>query len=667
MWTVQYDGSSDHTIGLWHFNEHEVYSEGTSYLCVNDVVNAGPRRARIRTGSDASYATGGKFGWGVHNIGGSDVNDRVDVYDGVNVFPAGTDPSLTVECWVKFNDVAGLQFIIDKQWGYSDVSGGYRLYLNSGNIQWRLGDGSKTMYVAGKPGAGIVTGRWYHIAGTWDAATDTSKLYIDGIPVASKVFTGSSIVDNSYSVRFAQRCVSNYAALNGSLDEVRISDVAYDMSDKTINSADLYPLGDTFCFTFYSTREADSVYSLQNGATAIGPYYGDQSGALQRAVDLDTKFIYKVHPACMMGNSFLDDDFVMPDDETIINDTIAAVNAVKDNLNIDMWDVVPEELRHWKSLEMHYLGLVTSTIRATDSYNRPIYMYEPNNRNAAALSKTLVYQDICAKGMYVEAVGMRENRIWCRWSMEQELEAIANVKPSAIPWIVLWMAWDAEAGQEHLIDDWCRHDAYIGLLMGGKGIEIWSGWRGRAGFSDDFDAYLDGYLSVANDLNGELGLGKVFLYGQKLDDVTVDVISGPETLTVEYDGTHEYPSITHLCVEHDGQQYLFMINSAQEAVSVIFRSVSVSVREDVFGGGTQSTPLGEFSIVLSPLEVKCFKFAAEISGDLNGNGVIEAGDIAVLAAKWLSGDQKSDISPVAGDGIVNYLDFSAVANVWITE
>ncbi len=663
-WTEEYDGGSPNTIGLWHFNEQEIYSEGSSYACVDDVITGSSRRARIRTGSLANFASGGKFGWSAHNIGGADGNDRIDVVDGVNVFPSGTDPSLTVECWVRFNDISSSQFIIDKQWGYSDTSGGYRLWLGGGDIQWRLGDGSRTMYVAGRPGGGIVAGRWYHLAGTWDAATDTSKLYIDGIPVASKVFAGSSIVNNSYSVRFAQRCVSNYAALNGSLDEVRISDVAYDMTDKTINSNDLYPLGETFCFTFYSTREDDSVYTLQNGATAIGPYYGDQSGALQRAVDLNTKFIYKIHPACMMGNNFLDDDFVMPDDATIINDTAAAVNAVKDNLNIDMWDVVPEELRYWKSLEMHYLDLVTSTIRANDPHNRPIYMYEPNHRNAYALAKTLIYQDICAKGMYTEAVGMRDNRIWCRWSMEQELEAIASVKPSAVPWIVLWMAWDADEGQEHLIDDWCRHDAYMGLLMGGKGIEIWSGWRGRTGFSDDFDAYLDGYLSVANDLNGPLDLAPVFLHGQKLNDSAVNITSGPETLTLDYDGIHVYPSITHLSVLYDSKLYLFMINSANQSVTATIDSLPNGNWDRLFDAGIYTAAGGQLSATFSPLEVKAFCISIS-AVDFNIDGSVDVSDLLMFADGWLSGDADFDVSPVGGDGTVDMADFAVLAESWL--
>src|SRR5690348_6856125 len=62
-------------------------------------------------------------------------------------------------------------------------------------------------------------------------------------------------------------------------------------------SALLYPQGNRFCFTFYSTKmndpisvltsgattTNDSAYVLTNGATALGPYYGSQTSWLASA------------------------------------------------------------------------------------------------------------------------------------------------------------------------------------------------------------------------------------------------------------------------------------------------------------------------------------------------------------------------------------------------
>ena len=297
-----------------------------------------------------------------------------------------------------------------------------------------------------------------------------------------------------------------------------------------------YPTGDKFWFSFYSTLDADTEYALANGATGMGPYYGtvsNQQYYYEWANANDVNISYKVRPACMAdfgAEDMHEPGFVWPSDATIIADAIAAVVAVRDNTNIVMWDLSPEEVLYYDAQEVHYLELVSSVVHAYDPYNRPLMMYEQNNRTATNLSVTLPYQDICAKGTYVQAVNSGEfknNRIWARWSMEQELAAIAAVNTNAVPWIMLHMAFDVQDGEESLIDDWCRHDAYMGLIMGGKGINIWSGFRPRAGFENDFQAYFDAYLSVAADLNLERNFAPVFLYGTAVTGVTRNVTSGP--------------------------------------------------------------------------------------------------------------------------------------------
>ncbi len=382
---------------------------------------------------------------------------------------------------------------------------------------------------------------------------------------------------------------------------------------------DLYPQGDVFCFTFYSTKPADSVSSLAHGATAIGPYYGTQSDDLARAETYDTKFLYKVEPPSMAGMGPADRDdpgFVWPSDTQISNEVAAIVSVMQANPHIGLWDMEPEEMRWFKPQEMHYLDVVYEAIHANDPSNRPVYMYEPNHRTASDLEKAVIYQDLCAKGTYVSAVdsgAFKYNRIWARWSMQQELTAIANANTSATPWIVLWMAADAGAGEFGYIDDWCRHDAYMGLIMGGKGIQIWSGFRGRAGFSDPhFDAYLDGYLSVAEDLNGALDLAPVFLYGTKQGDVNMNITSGPTSLQLDYRGqTNFYPPITYLSTIHGGTEYLFMVNSATQDVTATFSGLSDLDRNDLFGGDVSPNPGGSFSVTLGQWEVKAFSFGSQ--------------------------------------------------------
>ena len=380
-----------------------------------------------------------------------------------------------------------------------------------------------------------------------------------------------------------------------------------------------YPWGGKFWFSFYSTLDADTEYALANGATGMGPYYGSVSNQqyyYDWADEHGVNISYKVRPACMADfttSEVHDPDFVWPSDATITADAIAAVMAARDNTNIVMWDLHPEEVLYYDAQEVHYLELVSAVVHAYDPYNRPLMMYEQNNRTVAALSVTLPYQDICAKGTYVQAVNSGEfknNRIWARWSMEQELGAIAATNTNAVPWVMLWMAADAAEGEEHLIEDWCRHDAYMGLIMGGKGISIWSGWRPRAGFENDFQAYFDGYLSVAADLNLGRNFAPVFLYGAAVTGVTHNVTAGPTALELVYpaDVTNSYPPVTYTLLQYLDQQYLFAVNSATQAVTLTFSGVPDAPRTDLFQGVETPASGGSFSVAFDPYEVVAFRF-----------------------------------------------------------
>lgn len=393
-------------------------------------------------------------------------------------------------------------------------------------------------------------------------------------------------------------------------------------------AGELYPKGNVFSFTFYSTKNPDALYSLTNGATAIGPYYNSgtnssligQALPLSNAVAWNTKLIYKVEPPSMQGLAPADRDspsFVWPSDQTISNEVAAIVNAVETNANIAIWDVEPEELRYYKPQEVNYMRVVYTAIHANDSSNRPVTLYQQNNRTASQLGVLMTNLDLCMKGTYVNSItddiggGCITNRIWARWSMQQEVDACKLYNTNAKPWVALYMAEDPPAGfTTQDITNWCRHDAYMGLIMGGKGIQMWSGFRGRAGFSDTyFDAYLGGYLSVAKELNGALGLAPVFLFGDVQTNVSMVITNGPTTQHLEYASqAYDYPSVTYRTLLRDGTNYLFMVNSAEQAVTATFNGLPHTDRVDLFAGTNTPTPGGTFSITLPRLGVRAFRF-----------------------------------------------------------
>lgn len=74
-----------------------------------------------------------------------------------------------------------------------------------------------------------------------------------------------------------------------------------------------------------------------------------------------------------------------------------------------------------------YLRIVSETIRAHDPRHRPVWMYDPNHRTREGLVATGRYLDIIGKGTYVNGAGYQDDRIWGRWSMEQETSACADL------------------------------------------------------------------------------------------------------------------------------------------------------------------------------------------------------------------------------------------------
>ena len=82
---------------------------------------------------------------------------------------------------------------------------------------------------------------------------------------------------------------------------------------------------------------------------------------------------------------------------------------------------------------MKFLSRATATIRRTDPRGRPIIAYAPNHYDARALAFLAPHLDLIGKGSYVNNVGRQRERVWIRWSIEQELECLRATNSSAIP------------------------------------------------------------------------------------------------------------------------------------------------------------------------------------------------------------------------------------------
>jgi len=362
----------------------------------------------------------------------------------------------------------------------------------------------------------------------------------------------------------------------------------------------LFPQGRIFPVGFYGLNLSRDK---PEGLTLIGPYGRD--GNVSAAREHGLKCTYTI----ALRMKFHEKQPLELTPEQIRRRIREQVEAVAAHPEIAWWYLAPEELRYWRENEIAYLETAAEAIRQADPLKRPVWMYDPGHRDAAGLAHTVEHLDICGKGMYTNYSGQRENRVWVRWTIEQEIKAIGQANPSAIPIAVPEMFQQPPEELLPMIPKWVRHDVYLSLMTGAKGIVVFSGWR-RPKFPA-FDRYYEAYAECIRELGGPLQLGQVFLFGERRDDLRVRVFRGPSRVATAHDEPVEYPSVAVLDVAHGKDRYLFLANSANEAVRVEVQGLprTAITAENLFERcDRQVIRPGQWEPDLEPLEVKAFRF-----------------------------------------------------------
>lgn len=133
----------------------------------------------------------------------------------------------TMECWVKFNSLTGEQEIISK----SKNSNGIELLLYNNNLAFFCMNTSANVSHIDYPLAGnITTGRWYHIAATWNGTDRTTmRLYVNGVSVGTRADAGNvgttGVSDPGAGSKLLVGNWNDVARyLNATVDEVRVWD-----------------------------------------------------------------------------------------------------------------------------------------------------------------------------------------------------------------------------------------------------------------------------------------------------------------------------------------------------------------------------------------------------------------------------------------------------------
>ncbi|MGB1258591.1 MAG: hypothetical protein ACPG6P_00940 [Akkermansiaceae bacterium] len=385
----------------------------------------------------------------------------------------------------------------------------------------------------------------------------------------------------------------------------------------------VYPQGKAFPFMGYSGVPArDAVF----GFSVAGPSYGKQEAPLRHAQEAGLPYPYLIS----IKMDFLSKKPLRLSEKEIHDQITKQVKAVVDNQSICWWYLGPEELRHWRKNEMDYLRIATAAIRAADPHNRPIWMYEPNHRNAASLTETGKYQDIIGKGFYCNLAGFQNSRVWIKWSMQQQTEAAAALEKAdgrkRTPLVMPELCADPkDPAHDHLIPKWTRHDVYLGLMCGGKGVAIWSLFPRRE-VSRTWQLWYDSYAHLANELTGSRKLGQVFLHGKKTNKYPLSILSGPkeiamvkgsknnlESRTSSEDEMKEkalkFPALTVSEYHYEGSTYVFICNSSSSD-TIKFQSTKYAkdaIVREMFSMKRHYDKNHHLYGWLGPLQVRCYK------------------------------------------------------------
>ncbi|MCW1930559.1 MAG: LamG domain-containing protein [Candidatus Kerfeldbacteria bacterium] len=206
------------TVALWHLNE----SSG------NFADTSGKNNTLTPTGLP-TYDSTGQFGSAI-GFGGTDHYASITdaAHTGLDIIGA-----MTVEAWVKKTAFSGTDLIVSK-WGSTGAAQSYQFSIgNTGAVVLQLRNGA-SLGIGTSPAGAVTTGTWYHVAGVYDGST--IQIYVNGQMVGSTAYSAG--INNSTS-NFLLSGAST-ASFNGTLDEVRLSDVARYTSNFTVPD---YPFG----------------------------------------------------------------------------------------------------------------------------------------------------------------------------------------------------------------------------------------------------------------------------------------------------------------------------------------------------------------------------------------------------------------------------------------
>ncbi len=201
-------GIDGNVVALWHFNE--ALWDGTP----DEVKGASGNGLHGVAGGGLTTVVG-KFGRCGDYIRTSSQYVNFGNHDEFR--PTG---NVTIEVWVKFDDITNYQLIFDSGSAGQGIAMTMAGGTGVGTISFRTYRGGWAWPVSDA----LETGKWYYIVGVND--TDEVILYINGEPITPVAASGDIAYNNAIYCRIGGRYMGSAAYFDGLIDEVRISDIA---------------------------------------------------------------------------------------------------------------------------------------------------------------------------------------------------------------------------------------------------------------------------------------------------------------------------------------------------------------------------------------------------------------------------------------------------------
>ncbi len=211
-------------------------------------------------------------------------NSFIQIADNPLLRPA----NITISCWINLAGVGSLNTFVHKglspcvndSWYVGTESGNFRSYVSN---SFTCGD-QVSLSIA------QVNNVWKYVAFTVDVTTDTRKLYIDGVEVASGTFTSSLQYDNgpvTLGAGFENGIMS--FPLTGALDEVKVYSTVLNPAQILNEYIAAAPTTATLIAHYPLNGNANDISGNNLNGTIIGSpvFVTDRSGITNSALEFN--------------------------------------------------------------------------------------------------------------------------------------------------------------------------------------------------------------------------------------------------------------------------------------------------------------------------------------------------------------------------------------------